>query len=193
MPVCFFLSGAAGLVLEIVWSKCLGLLLGNSIQGVSTVVAAFLGGLGIGAWLGGRFSSRTADPLAAYAKLELFVGAAGLATPLAYRLARPLFEALYAGLGGGGGTFHVVRFLILFTSLLAPTIAMGATLPLLVSELERRGGPARSIVATLYAINTAGAVAGVACAAFALIPALGLWRTAVAASGLQGESDQQLL
>ena len=61
--LCFFASGPAGLTLEIVWSKYLSYLLGNSIYGVSTVVAAFLGGLGIGAVVGGRLSSRTRNPL----------------------------------------------------------------------------------------------------------------------------------
>src|SRR6266576_990395 len=71
--VCFFASGAAGLTLEIVWSKYLSYLLGNSIYGVATVVAAFLGGLGLGAVVGGRLASRTREPLLLYAKLELLV------------------------------------------------------------------------------------------------------------------------
>src|SRR6267378_469472 len=75
---CFFASGAAGLILEVVWSKYLSFLLGNSIYGVSTVVAAFLGGLGIGAALGGRLAARTAEPLMMYARLELLVAAMGL-------------------------------------------------------------------------------------------------------------------
>src|SRR5438093_12975867 len=57
--VCFFASGMAGLTLEIVWSKYLSYLLGNSIYGVSTVVAAFLGGVGIGAVVGGRLAARS--------------------------------------------------------------------------------------------------------------------------------------
>src|SRR5690242_13809881 len=65
---CFFASGAAGLILEVVWSKYLSFLLGNSIYGVSTVVAAFLGGLGIGAALGGRLAARAREPLLLYAR-----------------------------------------------------------------------------------------------------------------------------
>src|SRR5881397_1037297 len=97
--LCFFASGTAGLTLEIVWSKYLSYLLGNSIYGVSTVVAAFLGGLGIGAVVGGRFASRTSEPLMLYAKLELLVGAMGLLSPLAYHAARPLFASLYGMMG----------------------------------------------------------------------------------------------
>ena len=42
---CFFVSGAAGLLYEVAWSKQLGYLLGNSLHASATVVAAFLGGL----------------------------------------------------------------------------------------------------------------------------------------------------
>jgi spermidine synthase len=182
--LCFFASGTAGLTLEIVWSKYLSYLLGNSIYGVSTVVAAFLGGLGIGAVVGGRLSARTRNPLMMYARLELLVAAMGLLSPLAYHAARPLFATLYGAMGGSGLAFLLVRFFILFAALLIPTIAMGATLPLLVSAFTRREGEFGSSVSSLYAINTAGAVFGVAAAGFVLIPSLGLWKTAAVAAAI---------
>lgn len=182
--LCFFSSGIAGLTLEIVWSKYLSYLLGNSIYGVATVVAAFLGGLGLGAVVGGRLSSRTRQPLLMYARLEILVAAMGLLSPLAYLIARPLFASLYGAMGGSGVAFLLVRFAILFLALLIPTIAMGATLPLLVSGFTRREGEFGSSVSRLYAINTAGAVCGVALAGFVLIPALGLWKTAAVAAGI---------
>src|SRR6267142_2755670 len=180
--VCFFASGIAGLTLEIVWSKYLSYLLGNSIYGVSTVVAAFLGGLGIGAVVGGRLASRSREPLMLYARLELLIGIMGLASPLAYHAARPVFASLYGAMGGSGAAFLLVRFVILFAGLLIPTIAMGATLPLLVSAFTRRDADFGSSVSRLYAINTAGAVVGVVMAGFLWIPSLGLWKTACVAA-----------
>ncbi|HET9251515.1 MAG TPA: fused MFS/spermidine synthase [Candidatus Eisenbacteria bacterium] len=182
---CFFASGAAGLLLEVVWSKYLSLLLGNSIHGVATVVAAFLGGLGLGAAIGGRWASRVRDPLLAYGVLEGVVAVLGLASPLAYAAARPVFAELNALLMGQGEAFLLVRFFVLFAALLVPTCAMGATLPLVVTHFARRdpdgAGPQ---VARLYAINTAGAVIGVAAAGFLAIPALGLWKTAALAAAI---------
>src|SRR6058998_3770288 len=151
---CFVASGAAGLILELVWSKYLSLLLGNSIYGVSTVVAAFLGGLGLGAFAGGRISERAREPLLVYARLELAIGALGLVSPLGYVAARPLFTFLYGAMGGGGLVFLVLRFLILFVALLPPTVAMGATLPLLASDFARRGSHFAPAVGRLYAFNT---------------------------------------
>jgi len=180
--LCFFASGTAGLTLEIVWSKYLSYLLGNSIYGVATVVAAFLGGLGLGAMVGGGLAARTRNPLLLYARLELLVAAMGLLSPLAYIAARPLFATLYGAMGGSGTAFLLVRFVILFAGLLIPTIAMGATLPLLVSAFTRRDADFGSSVSRLYAINTAGAVVGVVMAGFLWIPSLGLWKTAAAAA-----------
>ena len=67
--LCFFASGAAGLVYEAVWSKQLSYLLGSSLHAVATVVAAFLGGLALGARLLGVPLARRPAPLRAYARL----------------------------------------------------------------------------------------------------------------------------
>ena len=182
---CFFASGAAGLILEIVWSKYLSLLLGNSIYGVSTVVAAFLGGLGIGAAIGGRLAARTREPLLLYARLELVVAILGLMSPLGYAAAKPLFAWLNGLFLGHGAAFLLLRFAVLFVALLIPTTAMGATLPLLVSDFSRRDREGSgAAVARLYAVNTAGAVLGVVAAGFLAIPALGLWKTAALAASI---------
>jgi len=182
---CFFASGVAGLMLEVVWSKYLSLLLGNSIYGVSTVVAAFLGGLGLGAAAGGRLAARVKEPLFAYARLELIVAALGVLSPAAYLVARPISAALNALFIAHGGFFLFLRFLALFIALLVPTTAMGATLPLVVSDVSRRDPRgASSAVARLYAVNTAGAVLGVAAAGFLAIPAWGLWRSAAVAASI---------
>ncbi len=45
----FVLSGAAGLVYEIVWSRQLVLVFGNTTQAVSTILTGFFGGMAIGA------------------------------------------------------------------------------------------------------------------------------------------------
>jgi spermidine synthase len=176
---CFFGTGASSLILEIVWSKYLSYLLGNSVMGVATVVAAFLGGLGAGAAIGGRLAVRSGSPLKIYARLELAVGLLALASPLAQSAARPVFASLYAALQESPTPFFVVRFLILFVALFIPTMAMGATLPLAVSELARRSTVASDpIVGRLYAVNTAGGVVGVTAAGFLLVPSLGLWKSA---------------
>src|SRR5579862_9873980 len=75
--VCFFLSGAAGLIYQVVWSKALGLVFGHTAYAVATVLAVFMGGLASGsAWLG-PWSERKGNPIAIYGWIELGVAATG--------------------------------------------------------------------------------------------------------------------
>jgi spermidine synthase len=169
---CFLVSGAAGLVYEVVWSKQISYLLGNSLQAVATVVAAFLTGLALGAYLLGARVARRRQGAKAYALLEFGIGLCGLLSIPVLRGLDPVVGALYRGLGGETGPFALARLVLLFLLLLPPTALMGATLPVLVGHFEyRRVGPA---LARLYALNTAGAVLGAALAGFVLMPGLGL-------------------
>src|SRR5262245_26775973 len=102
---CFVLSGAAGLLYEVVWSKQIAYLLGSSLHSVAVVVAAFLGGLALGARLLGGPLTRSGDPGRRYAQLEFAVGALGLLILPALRLLDPLVGTLYRALGGEGAAF----------------------------------------------------------------------------------------
>src|ERR1700739_4089623 len=69
--VCFFLSGAAGLIYQVAWGKALGLIFGHTAYAVATVLAVFMAGLAAGsAWLG-RWGDRWSKPLALYGWLEI--------------------------------------------------------------------------------------------------------------------------
>jgi spermidine synthase len=172
---CFVASGAAGLLYEVVWSKQLAYLLGNSLHSVATVVAAFLAGLALGAWLLGSRLAHLRNGARTYALLESGIALLGLASMPVLRGLDPLIGLLYRGLGGESTAFALVRLAVLFVVLLPPTVLMGATLPVLVAHFEyRRVGPA---LARLYALNTAGAVLGSVLAGFFLLPAVGLSMT----------------
>ena len=136
------------------------------------MVAAFLGGLALGARFLGVPLARRPGRLRAYALLELGVGiAAALLLPELHAL-DPLVGVLYRALGPGSVGFGLARLLLLFVVLVPPAALMGATLPVLVAEFERgRVGPA---LARLYALNTFGAVAGSILGGFVLIPGVGL-------------------
>ncbi|MBN1434463.1 hypothetical protein JW921_06855, partial [Candidatus Fermentibacterales bacterium] len=53
-----FLSGAAGLLFEVVWVRQLSLILGCSVQAVTAVFVAYMGGMAAGAWLLGPLPDR---------------------------------------------------------------------------------------------------------------------------------------
>jgi spermidine synthase len=168
----FLLSGMTGLVYEIVWMKLLVLVMGNTVYSTTTVLAAFMGGLGLGSFLAGRFLHRISLPLKTYGYLEGAIGLYALAVPLLVAAADPLFGALYRS--GSASSLSLVRLIVCGGILLVPTTLMGATLPLLSAYLADRETDLGWTIGKLYGINTLGAVFGAASAGFLLIPNLGL-------------------
>src|SRR5262245_8425961 len=180
--VCFFASGAAGLLYEVVWSKQAAYLLGSSLHAVSAVVASFLGGLALGArLLGVRLASRS-NGARTYALLEAGIGLLGLVLLPLLRASDPLVGQLYRALGGETFVFATARLGLLIAYLLPPAALMGATLPVLVAHVER--GKVGSRLAWLYALNTLGAVVGAFAAGFFLLPGVGLTVTSGTAAAL---------
>jgi spermidine synthase len=178
----FFLSGAAGLMHEVVWTRLLGHVFGTSSLAVSTVLAAFMGGLALGSWWIGSRSARLGDQRRAYALLELGVGAFALLVPVLLGAVTPLYGWLWRRFHPSFAAFSVLRFLVAGTILLAPTVLMGATLPVLADYVAQRGR--RLAPAWLYTVNLVGAVLGVVAAGFVLMPAIGVWGTIAAAAAL---------
>ena len=176
------LSGFAGLGYQMIWTAQFGVWLGHEIIAVLAVMAAFFGGLALGALLLGRRIAASTRPALWYAGCEalvalwglLLIGLLDVATPwLASFIGEQPSWWWHAALAFGGP----------FVLLLPATCAMGATLPAMVrvaSRVAQRANaadaPASAAVAIgrLYAANTAGAVAGVLVAAFVLVPQLGL-------------------
>src|SRR6266436_5783931 len=180
----FFLSGATGLVYELLWVRVLYQTFGSTIQSVTTVVAAYMGGLGLGAWLLGRRVDRHPRPAALYGWLELAIGAFGAVSPFVLALVHRLYLWAAGALQLGGGASMALRFGLAALVLLVPTTLMGGTLPVLTRAFmaSDRGELPRA-VGLLYGLNTLGAVVGTALAGCFLIEYAGirasLWGTAL--------------
>src|SRR5262245_18443203 len=99
----YLLSGATALVYEVVFTKHLALGFGSSAPAVSTVLGAFMAGLALGSALGGRYADRLKRPLAAYALLELGIGAYAVLAPLLFRGVTRAYVALSAGEAASAG------------------------------------------------------------------------------------------
>ena len=78
---CFFFSGLAGLIYQVVWTRQLTLVFGTTLHSISTVVAVFMGGLALGSLIFGRMADRAKKPLLMFALLELAIGLYALLTP----------------------------------------------------------------------------------------------------------------
>src|SRR3954467_14461139 len=110
LRACFFLSGASGLVFEMVWTRMLTLVFGSTTLAVSTVLTAFMGGLGLGSFLAGRGADRIRDPARAYALAEASIGLYALTVPAILSLYPTLNRALWDGFGDRYGMLSVLRF-----------------------------------------------------------------------------------
>jgi len=172
-------SGFAGLGYQIVWSQQCALWLGHESAAVLAVVTAFFGGLAAGAFALGSRVARSARPARWYAACELAIGLWSLLL-LALMPAFTAGALRITGVQPSPAWQWSVAFLGTFLLFLPATAAMGATLPAMERLAARAHGQEdeQQSIAALYASNTLGAVAGVLAAAFWLIPAIGLGRTA---------------
>ncbi len=181
----FFISGASGLIYEIVWLRKLTLIFGETALAVSTVLACFMAGLGFGSlWFGRWIERRPGRALAAYVWLELGIGAYGLLSlPLLDAFA-PVYVWAYRHLHAGFYALSLLRLACAFVVLLPATFLMGGTLPVLCRYFARRREIVGSLVARLYAANTLGATAGCFAASFFIVGWIGVRATTRTAAGL---------
>lgn len=169
----FFLSGAAGLLYEIVWSRSLGLLFGHTVHAAAVVLGAYFAGMALGYLLAGRLAGRLKRPLYGYGAAELGVAAWALATPAILKLFTQ--PPLAAWLNHPQPELQLaIRAALAFLVLLPATVALGATLPFVAQHVAGTGRVAAPRIALAYACNTAGAFCGVLAATFVLILWLGV-------------------
>lgn len=143
----FLISGLAALIYQIVWQRELFMFFGVNIESVTVVVSVFMFGLGVGSLFGGFLSEKFSRWLP-----QLF-------------LASELSIALF-----GFFSLTIIRYFgrvfihesftdllwIAYAILFLPTLFMGATLPILVTYINRVYHNVGKSVSYLYFINTAG-------------------------------------
>src|SRR5262245_22644274 len=115
-------SGAAGLVYQVLWIRQLGLVLGVDVYAVAVGVRAFIGGLGLGGWLLGRWAERFGRALHLYAGIELAIAALAILVTFALGGSASAFAWLELRVG-------VLAWLLPVLLVAAPAFLMGGTLP----------------------------------------------------------------
>lgn len=178
--VIFFISGTSALIDQIVWTRALYRIFGVTSLAASTVLAAFMAGLALGSYLFGRLIDRGGSPLKMYAVMELVIAVITPLTPWTFRALQPVYSSLAGAVGLDSPWLPILRGLLCFVVLLPATMLMGGTLPVLAKGFLRNQ-PGR-ITASLYSINTWGAVFGCFLAGFVLLGVLGETRSLLVAS-----------
>jgi MFS family permease len=161
----FFVSGFAALLYQVAWQRELFAWFGVDLDSVSTIVSVFMLGLGVGAmaggWLADRFARRR---ILIFSLIELTMGLFGL-----------ISLDIVDGVGVFFGAESLPRLVVLtFLIFIVPTCAMGATLPVLVTELVDLTDNVGFSTGTLYFVNTLGAAAGALAGGLVLLSVCGL-------------------
>src|SRR4026207_1799601 len=110
--VCFVFSGATGLIYEVLWARMLGLVFGATTLAVSTVLAAFMGGLAIGSGLAGRRGAAVKRPIRAYGLIEIGIALYALAVPFLFTFVDDLYAIIWQQFHPGFFAFSIWRFLL---------------------------------------------------------------------------------
>src|SRR2546427_2672609 len=180
----FFLSGASSLIFETIFSRLLTYTFGNTAYAVSTVLASFLGGLALGAFVLGRWLDRRAPSLRFYGGLELLIGVYCLFIPSLFGWLTESYVALYYRLQLGTAGLTTLRAGLSAVLILVPSFLMGGTLPAIARFLAARRSDFQSELDRFYALNTLGAASGVLISTYALIPVFGIRGTIAIASSI---------
>ena len=182
----FVASGAAGLVDQVCFSKYLSYVVGATAYAISAVLAAFMTGLALGAFWGGKASLRVTRPVMVYGALELLVAAAVAIAPFEFDALGTLYANVARRAPDSLALLSALRWLVALVIVIVPTTAMGATLPILTRTLrDGTGAGSRDRqLGALYAANTCGGAGGALLAAYWVLPALGLRGTVLAAAAL---------
>ena len=170
----FFGSGFAALIYELLWFRHLGFVFGNTVYAATTVLAAYMTGLALGAHLISKWVERVRRPVRLFGLLELGIGTYAVILAQLFVAVRLGYRWVSLHVTDSMPILTSIRFVLAFGLVLLPTMLMGATLPVLTRAFIRERADFGRKLGWLYGINTLGAVAGAVCAGFVLIPWLGL-------------------
>ncbi len=163
-PFCFFLTGFASLLDEVLWTKILSMIFGSSLVATGFVLFLFMVFLGIGSFLGGKISALSRKPLKVYGIIEIIIGTFTILTPFLFDFIKSLSYA---------NSFYLTYILTFF--ILSPIIfLMGTTFPIFLKSQRKREENYSKEIGIVYGLNLIGASLGALIGGFFLMPNLGI-------------------
>jgi spermidine synthase len=183
--------GFAFFIMELVWYRMLGPLLGGSTYTFGLILGVALLGIGLG---GGLYAMRAHGKPATTLGFGLTCGLEALCIAFPYALGDRLaiFTALIQPLGGMGMAGAALGWTIVTVITIFPAaLIAGYQFPLLINLLGDGVGEVGEHTGRAYAWNTVGAILGSLAGGFLLLPALtslGVWKCVACGLGLLGAS-----
>jgi spermidine synthase len=173
LPLLLFVVGAGSLGAEIAAVRLLAPYFGASTIVWANTIGVVLVALSLGYWLGGRLADRHPH-LRGLCLLALTAASLLALVPFA---ADPLLDVAVNALDDVSAGAFVGSLLAVLVLVAVPVLLLGAVSPyalrLAVSKVEEAG----TVAGRLYAVSTAGSLAGTLLSALLLIPLVGTRRT----------------
>lgn len=171
----FVVSGLAGLIYQSIWSHYLGLVLGHAAYAQTLVLAIFMGGMALGAWLASRRSAGWRHLILAYAVIELAIGVIGLIFHPSFVAYVDFSQGTVLPALGSPTLAHGYQWITGALLMVPQSVLLGMTFPLLsAGYLRLMPGQPGQVLGGLYFTNSLGAALGALATAFILLPALGM-------------------
>jgi spermidine synthase len=166
--VAIALSGFCALAAQVIWTRVLSLLFGASTYTFSLILAVFLIGLGIGSSVGSIIAKTVERPRVALGWCQLLnVGAMAWS---AYMLMESLpYWPINTSITTSIWYNFQLDFVRAFWAVLPAPILWGASFPLALAAVARRGEDPGRLVGGVYAANTVGAIFGSVIASLILV------------------------
>ncbi len=156
-----FIGGAVLLALEIIASRIVAPVFGNSILVWGSLIGVFLAALAAGYFVGGRVADRCPSP-DVFAGLLFLAGLLVFPIPL---LASGVLDALFrAGLGPRAGPVAATEALFFL-----PATVLGMVSPFAIRLRAQAMTTIGNVAGGLYALSTAGSITGTLLASFVLL------------------------
>src|SRR5688500_9393428 len=135
--VAFTVSGVAGLVYEVLWTRYLGLYVGHGAYAQVLVLGVSLGGMAIGSFVLADVSRRIQRPIVLYAAAEAVLALFGLVFhPVFTAVTELSYDRIFPALGNAG-LVGSARWAIAGLLILPQAITLGATFPLMAAGVVR--------------------------------------------------------
>ena len=173
--IIFTASGFAGLIYESIWTHYLKLFLGHAAYAQTLVLAIFMSGMALGAWLCSQWAGRWKNLLRVYAITEALIGIGALVFhSLFVRFLEFSYSVVIPSLGSPA-TISLLKWGFSGLLILPQSILLGMTFPLMTAGLIRRFSISPgATISMLYFTNSIGAAVGVLASGFWFISWVGL-------------------
>ena len=182
------LSGACALGAEVVWTRLMALLLGQTVYTFSIILGVLLAGLSLGSWLGSLRARASHDPARDLGLCQALL--AGAIAWASFMLSRSLpYWPVSPALDTSPWIDFQLDLVRCAWVILPAALLWGASFPLALSASTAPGADPRRVVAWVYSANTVGAIAGALLFTFWLVPSFGTEgaeRALVAVAGASG-------